>query len=167
MFDWIQKFVSRLMFFGFTFFLLYILSFWIGMKLVEPFFSGNLQHPIRNLFYGCIVGSCLSFVITAVIHLVYKKLFKSVDFSSWFRGINLIFLYLSGLATAIVSMKALLMNQSLVTGQEVIFNDQFSLLGMVFFIALFNYNMYNSFVLSKEISTIDWIRNRFRGIRDM
>lgn len=92
MFDWIQKVVNRLMFFGFTFFLLYILSFWLGMKLVEPFFSGTLQHPIRNLFYGCIVGSCLSFLTTAVIHLVYKKLFRSADFSSWFRGVNLTFL---------------------------------------------------------------------------
>ncbi|MOA65153.1 hypothetical protein D3C78_1914390 [compost metagenome] len=62
-------------------------------------------------------------------------------------------------------MKGLLINKGLVTGNEIIFNDQFSLLGMVFFIALFNYNLYNSIVLSKEISTIDWIRGRIRDIR--
>ncbi|MFD2114814.1 hypothetical protein ACFSTH_15880 [Paenibacillus yanchengensis] len=73
MFDWIYKSFGRFFYLIFTFFLLYMFSFWLGMKVVEPFFSGSLQHPFRNLFYGCLVGSFLSFAITAVVHLVYKN----------------------------------------------------------------------------------------------
>ncbi|WP_036645066.1 hypothetical protein [Paenibacillus sp. oral taxon 786] len=159
--DWLGKFVGRLIFLVFTFFLLYIFSFWFGLKVVEPFFDGT-NHHIRNLFYGCLVATFLSFVATVCIHLVYKFVLRSANFSSWFRSVNLIFLYLSGLGTAIVAMKGLLVKEGLVTGDEMIFNDQFNLMGLIFFIALFNYNVYNSLVLTREIIALDWIQDQFR-----
>ncbi|EES73133.1 hypothetical protein POTG_02233 [Paenibacillus sp. oral taxon 786 str. D14] len=59
-------------------------------------------------------------------------------------------------------MKGLLVKEGLVTGDEMIFNDQFNLMGLIFFIALFNYNVYNSLVLTREIIALDWIQDQFR-----
>ncbi|MBA9086591.1 hypothetical protein FHR92_003071 [Fontibacillus solani] len=160
--EWAGKFLGRLFFFVFAFFLLYSFSFIIGLKLVEPFFKGTINHPIRNLFYGCFLASFLSLIVTVCIHIIYKYLFRSLNFSSWFRSVNLVFLYLSGLGTAIVTMKGLLVKESLITGDEIIFNDQFKLMGMIFFIALFNYNAYNSLVLTREVIVLDWIQARYR-----
>lgn len=132
------------------------------MKVVEPFFQNN-NHLIRNLLYGSLAASALALLGTTCIHLVYRFILKSENFGSWFRVVNLIFIYFSGLATAIIAMKGLLVNEGLLTGNEMIFNDQFNLLGLIFFIALFNYNFYNSIVLTKEILLIDWIRDQYRS----
>lgn len=166
--DFAGKFLFKLGFFVLTFFLLYIYSFLLGMKIVEPIFAGTLNHPIRNLLYGCLLGSIISFIGTIFFHLIIRRIIRNINFSSWFRSVNLIFLYLSGFGAAIISMKGLLVNGNLITGNEILFNDQFSLIGLAFFIALFNYNIYNSLVLTtpREIVVIDWIQDQWRKFRE-
>lgn len=119
------------------------------MDLSESMIDTSI-HNIRAIFLGSIMASLLSFTFTSIIHSIFNYLLNK-DFVSWFRIINLIFLYLSGLITAIVTMKPFLMNAKVITGYESIFNDQFALYGLIFFIALANYNLYNALFLAKEI----------------
>ncbi|MGC6589687.1 hypothetical protein ACPV3A_32730 [Paenibacillus sp. Dod16] len=143
-------FLVKFCLFSLFFFFLYICAFVWSMDLVGSFID-TTNHTIRHLAYGTFSASFFSFITTATIHVITYLFFKKTDFSSWFRTINHLFLYLSGLGTAIISMKSFLINAKVVTGHELIFDDQFNLIGLVFFIAIFNYNLYNSLVLSKEI----------------
>lgn len=137
--------------FSFTalFFFLYVCSFVWSMDIISSFID-TTNHTIKHLAYGTFSTSILSFITTAVIHIITYLYFKKTDFSSWFRTINHLFLYISGLATAIISMKPFLINAKVVTGHELIFDDQFNLIGLVFFIAIFNYNLYNSLFYQKK-----------------
>ncbi|QZN75516.1 hypothetical protein [Paenibacillus sp. DR312] len=140
-----------------VFFIIYTFSFIWGMDLIESVIDTSI-HNIRAIFYGSILASLLSFTSTSIIHIIFNQLLKN-DFISWFRIINLIFLYLSGLITAIITMKPLLMNAKVITGYEDIFNDQFALYGLIFFIALANYNLYNALFLSREIPGFERFKN--------
>ncbi len=142
-----------------VFFVIYTFSFIWGMDLIESIIDTS-KHNIRAIFYGSILASLLSFISTSLIHIIFYYIFKT-DFISWFRIINQIFLYLSGLATAIITMKPLLMNEKVITGYEEIFNDQFGLHGLIFFLALANYNFYNTLFLSKEIPGFEEFKKSF------
>jgi len=156
--DRFGKFAGKAIYFVLTFFALYLFSFYFGLRIVEFFNLDETAHVVRFFAYGTMIASILSFSGTICLHVIYRYVVKSRNFAPWFRTVNLVFLYGSGLVTAIGAMKGFLASNSLVTGHESIFDDRFSFMTMIFFIGLFNYTVYNSIVLSepREIPVIDW-----------
>ncbi|MFC3748693.1 hypothetical protein [Paenibacillus sp. GCM10012306] len=149
-----QRFSSvmlKSLFFFSLFIFIYGCSFWYGTDFVQSIFVFSSNQTIEFLVYGTMMSSILAFIITMIVHIFCIYFCKSTDFTSWFRAINLLILYLTGLGTAIIAMKNLLIEDGAVTGNETIFSEQYNLLGLIFFIAIFNYNVYNSLFLAKEI----------------
>jgi hypothetical protein len=167
--DYFGKLVMKVLYFVSTFFGLYFFSFYIGLRIVESFGVDETAHVVRFLAYGTIIASILSFVGTICLHVLYRYVGNARNFAPWFRTVNLVFLYGSGLVTAIAAMKGLLSTNNLVTGHESIFDDRFSLMAMIFFIGLFNYTAYNSIVLTepREIPVIDWFIEMWGRIKEI
>lgn len=155
--EYIGKLFGKTIYFVLTFFVLYFFSFYFGLRFVDAFSVDETAHVVRFFALGTVIASILSFIGTICLHLLYRFVGKARNFAPWFRTVNLVFLYGSGLLTAIGTMKGFLASSSLVTGHESIFDDRFSLMTMIFFIGLFNYTAYNSIVLTepKEIPVID------------
>ncbi|MBV6716563.1 hypothetical protein [Paenibacillus chitinolyticus] len=156
--EYFGKLVGKTLFFLMAFFALYMFSFYYGVKLIDLSSINESAHVVRFFVFGTIIASVLSFLGTICLHVIYRYVVKAKNFAPWFRTINLLFLYGSGLLTAIGAMKGFLASNSLVTGHESIFDDRFSIMAMIFFIGLFNYTAYNSIVLTqpREIPIIDW-----------
>lgn len=147
----IQYFFLKSISFSLLFTLISICSFIGGSKLIEYIFDYTSDHTIRALVYGTMASSVIALLATLVTHIFCHFVLKKTDFTSWFRTVNLLIIYFTGLGTAIVAMKSLLLKNGLVTGHELIFQEQFNMFGVIFFIALFNYNIYNSLFLAKDI----------------
>ncbi|KAA9005480.1 hypothetical protein F4V43_08405 [Paenibacillus spiritus] len=158
------KLAGKVAYFALTFFTLYFLSFYYALRIVDTFGIDESMHSIRILAYGTMIASILSFTGTIFLHVLYRYIGKANNFAPWFRTVNLIFLYASGLITAIAAMKGLLLTNNFIKGNESIFDDRFSLMAVIFFIGVFNYTLYNAVVLSKprEIPVIEW----FSELRD-
>lgn len=156
--DYFGKLFGKVAYFALTFFTLYFFSFYFGLRIVDTFGINETTHSLWILAYGTVIASILSFMGTICLHILYRYVGRAKNFGPWFRTVNLIFLYCSGLVTAIATMKGLLLTNSFINGNESIFDDRFSLMAVIFFIGLFNYTAYNAIVLSKprEIPVIDW-----------
>ncbi|WP_313638108.1 hypothetical protein [Paenibacillus sp.] len=156
--DYFCKLAGKVAYFALTFFTLYFFSFYSGLRIVDTFGIDETTHSVQILVYGTVIASILSFLGTICLHVLYRYVGKARNFGPWFRTVNLIFLYASGLVTAIAAMKGLLLTNSFINGNESIFDDRLSLMAIIFFIGLFNYTIYNAVVLSKprEIPVIDW-----------
>lgn len=168
--EYFGKLGVKILYFVATFFALYMFSFYFGLRIVDSFNINETAHVIRYFALAAVIASFLSFIGTIGIHVLYRFVGKARNFAAWFRTVNLLFLYGSGLVTAIATMKGFLLSENLVTGHETIFDDRFSLIAMIFFIALFNYTAYNSIVLTqpREIPIIDWfyeMRERIKANR--
>lgn len=168
MLETLGKLGIKILYFAFTFFTLYFFSFYFGMEIMNLFSVDETAHVVRFLAYGTMIASILSFIGTICLHVLYRYVGKARNFAPWFRTVNHLFLYGSGLVTAIAAMKGLLSTNSLVTGHEGIFDDRFSLMAMIFFIGLFNYTAYNSIVLTepREIPVIDWFIEMWGRIKE-
>lgn len=74
---------------------------------------------------------------------------SSSVFIKWFKYTNIIYLYVSGLASAIDVMQPLLIKEGVLAKE---YNIMYKMVFLLFFIALFNYTFYENFVLSSNIN---------------
>jgi len=137
--EYFGELVGKTLYFVMAFFSLYMFSFYFGLWIMDSFSTDESAHVVRFFAFGTMIASILSFIGTICLHVLYRFVGKARNFAPWFRTVNLVFLYGSGLVTAIVTMKGFLAANNLATGHENIFDDRFSLMGMIFFVGLFNY----------------------------
>lgn len=106
--EYFGKLGVKTLYFVATFFALYMFSFYFGLRIVDSFNINETALVIRFFAFAAVIASIQSFIGTVGIHVLYRFVGKARNFAAWFRTVNLVFLYGSGLVTAIATMKGFL-----------------------------------------------------------
>ena len=145
--DKIANFIGKLMIIPFLYFVMYTYSIVISERVLN-----YIGYSTNNLygFIACIVlSSVVAFVVTFIIHTISAIIWSGSVFIKWFKFTNIIYLYLSGIASAIDVMQPLLIKEGILTRE---YNVTYKMAFLMFFIALFNYTFYESIIISKNIN---------------
>ncbi|MCM3001283.1 hypothetical protein ACTHSJ_26245 [Paenibacillus cellulositrophicus] len=142
----VNRFFSRLLMIPFLYFVSYILSFYLGIKALE-LINVN-QNGLRGLIIGILFSSLFSFTFLLIIYYISSRIWSEEVFRRWYHYPHLIFLYISGLATAITSIEPILLNEKVITSP---IDDSYKFMGIIFFVILSNYAIFNAVVLNNDL----------------
>lgn len=127
-----------------AFFAVYLIIFFIGVTIIE--YMGFSELNIFNIGLSIFFASYLSFIATYLIGIIYK-LIPFMDYEQYethFHIVHHIIIYFSGLVSLLAAISPY-MSKELGTTLA-IREDYLFLFGIVFFISISNYNIYNSIV---------------------
>lgn len=153
--DTIIKRVINIIFLAFIIFSGYCLSL-VGGEKLAVYIAGDLGKSSIYMFVISItLTSCIVFTFTLVVHYLYQLIpfLKDEQFVKIYRGVHLIFIYISGLFAVLTSMEQTLLKEGIISLS--INNDIKSISFLIFFIILSNYNLYNSVVINNEFKLIN------------
>jgi hypothetical protein len=144
--EWINGFISRLIMIPFLYFISYIFSFFCGIKGLE-FFSMD-QNEIRGIILCIFFSSVASFILLLIIYFISLRIWSEQVFRRWYHYPHLLFLYISGLVTVVISIEPILLSEKVIKAP---IDDSYKFMGVIFFVILSNYAIFNAVVLNNDL----------------
>lgn len=142
--DKIYSIFMKYYFFYFFFFLMYIVSFAFSAQLV----GDSFPYTYGKISIMILITSATCFVTTILVHLLYLIHNNEQAFKNMFEVTNLVNLFISGLCTVLLALKKPLQ----ISDNPILDSpESFAMIGVIFFVALFNYNLYKPFFINGDI----------------
>lgn len=141
----LASFLTKIIMIPIFFFLIYLLVFVLGVQLVGRFETKD--NSIVILFGAIIVANIIAFGLTYLIHFIYKKCWEEINFVRWFHFTHLLYIYLSGIASAVISFESILLKNKILTSS---IDDNYKIVMFVFVVILSNYTFYKSLALDDD-----------------
>lgn len=143
--DRIAKLITKVIMIPLFFFALYVMAFVIGIQIV-----GNWETKDNSIgiFVGTVIfTNIMAFLITYGIYSVFNRFLNQTIFRRWYHYTHLLFIYISGVASAVISIESLLLNYKIIDSA---IDDNTKLITIVFVIIVSNYTFFNAIILNDD-----------------
>lgn len=143
--DKIPKLITKIIFVPLIFFMIYAFVFLAGIHVVDKFETHDNVFLI--LGGGILLANIFALALTFLLYFIALKFWNEVSFRRWYHYTHLLFLYLSGVVSAVISIESVLLNQKILQAP---IDDNTKLIMVIFVIIISNYTIFNSLVFNDD-----------------
>ncbi|WP_313891679.1 hypothetical protein [Psychrobacillus sp.] len=152
----VSKFFAGLIMLPLVFFLVYALTLLLAEKIMNK--SGFEITTLNRLIFAVVLASGISLLLTYMAYFILIKIFKvnKEFFMRIYHYTHLVFFYISGLITVLITIEPILLVENLITSS---FGENWKFGTVILFLIVSNYTIFNSLIINDDFSLFKRVKS--------